>query len=232
MHQGIHRLPLHILIILTIGFFGHINVAQATDEDGRLWLTFIAEGNVSEKVRWYAEVQPRWKNDIQSFDQIILRPALNLALSDKSTLWLGYAYVDTKTANGHSYEDRWWQQYQYITKHERTTWLSRSRLEQRHLDGGNKTAHRFRQLLRASWPMNQRDDLSYLVWDEVFWNLNDTQWGGDSGFNQNRLFLGAMWRYSKQSRLEIGYLNQFVNVTSGAPNQMNHVLSSFVFIGF
>lgn len=68
--------------------------------------------------------------------------------------------------------------------------------------------------------------------DEAFWNLNDSEWAGDSGFNQNRLFTCIMWKYTKASRLEIGYLNQHVNGSNGAPNQMNHVISSFVFIGF
>lgn len=207
-------------------------MATATEEDTRLWQVVIAEGDITKNVRWYAELQARWKDDFKNFDQAFLRPALNFALTEKASLWLGYAYVDTKTANGHTYEDRWWQQFQYVSKYNDITWLSRSRLEQRHLNTGDSTSYRFRQQLRASWPLNGRSDLSYLVWDEAFWNINDTQWAGDSGFNQNRLFTGVMWKYTNSSRLEIGYLNQYVNGTNGRVDQMNHVLSSFVFIGF
>ena len=209
-----------------------ISSSQASEEDSRFWQAFIAEGNISDNVRWYAESQARWKDDAQIFDQGFFRPALNLALSKNSTLWLGYVYADTKTANRHTYEDRWWQQFQYASQYNDFTWLSRSRLEQRHLHNGDKTSHRFRQQARISWPINHRNDVSYLVWDEAFWNLNDSNWAGDSGFNQNRLFTGIMWKYTKASRLEIGYLNQYVNGTNGATNQMNHVISSFVFISF
>lgn len=210
----------------------NLTSVHASEEDTRLWQALIAEGNITDNVRWYAEAQARWKNDLQTFDQGFLRPALNIALTKKASIWLGYLYADIKTANGHSYEDRWWQQFQYVSKYNDFTWLSRSRLEQRHLDDGDKTSHRFRQQARISWPINHRNDLSYLVWDEALWNLNDSKWAGDSGFNQNRLFTGVMWKYTNASRLEIGYLNQYVNGSNGAPNQMNHVISSFVFIGF
>lgn len=210
----------------------HGMVVDASDEDSRLWQAVIAEGNLTQEVRWYSELQARWKDDAKNFDQGFIRPAVNYALSEHATLWLGYVYAETKTTRGDTYEDRWWQQYQYVSKYNDITWLSRSRLEQRHLDSGDKPAHRLRQQLRASWPVKGQNDLSYLVWDEFFWNINDTQWAGDSGFNQNRLFAGVMWKYTPSSRLEIGYLNQYVNGTQGADNQVNHVLSSFLFIGF
>lgn len=207
-------------------------VVNAAEEDTRLWQTVIAEGNVAKDLRWYAEVQGRWKDDFKNFDQAFFRPAINYAVTDKASLWLGYLYADTKTAKGHTYEDRWWQQFQYTSKYNDLTWLLRSRFEQRHLDSGDKTAHRFRQQVRTSWPINGRADLSYLIWDEFFWNLNDSQWAGDSGFNQNRLFTGLMWKCTPSSRIEIGYLNQYVNGSNNAPDQMNHVLSSFLFVGF
>jgi hypothetical protein len=220
------------IYFLTCFLLANVSVSNAAEEDSRLWQTVIAEGNVAKNLRWYAELQARWKDDFKNFDQAFFRPALNYAVTDKASLWLGYVYADTKTVKGHTYEDRWWQQFQYTSKYNDLTWLSRSRLEQRHLDTGDKTSYRFRQQVRASWPINGKSDLSYLVWDEVFWNTNDSQWAGDSGFNQNRLFAGLMWKYTPSSRLEIGYLNQFVKSSNSAPDQMNHVLSSFLFIGF
>lgn len=230
-HKDMMYKYLHALIV-TLFLMMHSMIASADEEDTRLWQAFIAEGNITNDLRWYAEVQARWKDDVNNFDQGLLRPALNFALTEKSSLWMGYVYADTKTAKGHTHEDRWWQQFQYASKYNDITWLSRSRLEQRHLDSGDSTSYRLRQQLRASWPMNGRHDFSYLVWDEAFWNINETQWAGDSGFNQNRLFAGVMWRYTGSSRWEIGYLNQYVNGSNGATDRMNHVISSFLFIGF
>ena len=86
--------------------------------------------------------------------------------------------------------------------------------------------------MRVSLPINRINNLHLLFWDEVFWNMNDTQWAGDNGFNQNRLFTGLMFKYNGASRFEIGYLNQYINGTNGSSNQINHVLSSNIVFGF
>lgn len=225
---------LHLLrfsLIFMLMMIIHQNT-QAVEEDSRVWQSLIAEGNINQNLRWYAEIQGRWKDDVKLFDQAIFRPAINYALSDKSSLWIGYAYVETKTSSRHTHEDRWWQQFQYISKFNDVTWLTRTRLEQRNLDNGENTSYRIRQQLRASRPIKGSSDLSYLVWDEFFCNLNDTHWAGESGFNQNRLFTGIMWKYTNKSRLEIGYLNQYINVSNSGQDQLNHTISSTIFIEF
>ena len=70
----------------------------------------------------------------------------------------------------------------------------------------------------------QQYNLYSLIWDEVCWSRNDTQWGGDYGFNQNLLFTGLMIKYNDASRFEIGYLHQYINGTNGSSDQMNHVV--------
>ncbi|HEX4857092.1 MAG TPA: DUF2490 domain-containing protein [Limnobacter sp.] len=206
--------------------------ALANEEDVRLWTSFVGEGKLSEKYRWTAEVQPRFKNDAKDADQLIVRPSVSYVLSDKSSVALGYAYVETDTGRRVSKEDRLWQQFSHASKFNDFSWSSRTRLEQRSLDTGDETSHRLRQLLRISHPVAKESAWSYLGWNELFINLNDTTWAGGTGINQNRLFTGVMWRYSQKSRLELGYLNQLVNAPSGRENQMNHVLSSTWFIGF
>jgi hypothetical protein len=205
-----------------------------TIEDSRAWAMLVGEGQiVPGKLRWYLEGQARVKEDWQQFDQAFIRPAFNWQVTEHASLWLGYLYADTKTQNGHTYEDRLWQQFQYVSdKDAGNTWLYRSRLEQRFHDVDDKTAHRFRQMVRRSIPVNQSPTLSYLVWDEIFFNLNNTLWAGDDGFAQNRLFAGVLYKTSKQSRLELGYMNQYVNGSNGADNQSNHILSTSLFMQF
>ena len=107
-----------------------------------------------------------------------------------------------------------------------------ARLEQRDLDISDETSHRLRQMFRASHPVAPESEWHALAWNELFINLNDTAWAGRSGINQNRAFAGVMWRYDKKSRVELGYLNQVINVGGNRENQMNHVLASTWFIGF
>lgn len=225
------------LINLLLSFYLVFSVIPAsadTAEDNRAWAMVVGEGQlIPGKLRWYLEAQGRVKEDWQKFDQGFIRPAFNWQISEHSSLWVGYLYADTKTVSGHSYEDRLWQQYQYVTsKDPGNTWLFRSRLEQRFHDVDDKTSHRFRQLIRRSIPANQSASLSYLMWDEVLINLNETKWAGDQGFAQNRLFAGLLLKTSSKSRLEMGYLNQYIDGMNGAANQSNHVLSTSLFVQF
>jgi hypothetical protein len=226
------RLIKNAAAMIAAGLLGVSAPAMANEEDVRLWTSFVAEGKFSDQYRWTAEVQPRFRNDAKDADQLIIRPSVSYVLTDRSSISLGFAYVETDTGQRVSKEDRLWQQFSYASKMGDLSWSSRTRLEQRSLDVADETSHRLRQMLRASHPVSQGSAWNVLGWNELFVNLNDTPWAGRSGINQNRLFTGVMWRYSQKSRIEVGYLNQLINTPSGRENQMNHVLSSTWFIGF
>ena len=51
-----------------------------TEEDGRFWLNINAKGSLPiEGLNWYAEVQPRWRDEGANFDQLIIRPEIGRA---------------------------------------------------------------------------------------------------------------------------------------------------------
>ena len=86
----------YLVYILTSFMLTYSPLIKAMDEDSRLWQAFIAEGNITKDLRWYAEVQARWKDDVKNFDQGFLRPALNFALSDA----LFVIFPKPKSVNG------------------------------------------------------------------------------------------------------------------------------------
>jgi hypothetical protein len=91
----------------------------------------------------------------------------------------------------------------------------------------------FRQLLKLVYPFSFQPRFSLVGYDEIFIYLNSTDWGADSGFDQNRLFAGFGWNFDMDRRItgEIGYLNQFIRKPSGA-DEMNHVLSINLLLNF
>ena len=66
-----------------------------------------------------------------------------------------------------------------------------------------------------------------VVWDEMFFDLNETDWGQNGSFSQNRVFTGIGCNLSglNKPRLEVGYLNQFIRKL-GDDDPVNHVLSA------
>ncbi|MFN2376884.1 MAG: DUF2490 domain-containing protein, partial [Candidatus Binatia bacterium] len=101
------------------------------------------------------------------------------------------------------------------------------RLEQRWDDRGGDEGWRLRQFVRYAYRF-EGTRWSLVAFDEVFVAFNDTDWGADAGFDQNRLFLGAAFHFTDIIRVEGGYLNQFIE-RPAADNRSNHALSLNLF---
>ena len=73
-------------------------VAERTVEDFQTWGNITATGSLSAinpKLKWWLEGQGRFGNDSSRFSQGIIRPGVGYALNEKTTVWLGYAWIPT-----------------------------------------------------------------------------------------------------------------------------------------
>lgn len=220
------------LIISLLALFSHLANA-GTEEDGRFWLNINAKGNLPiEGFGWYAEVQPRWREEGKDFDQLVIHSALFYKPTAKSSLWLGYANVTSHlTGKSNINEDRLWQQFTYnFDSIANISISSRTRFEQRWQDNGDDVGYRLRQMLRLSKPIVSVPNLSWVVSDEYLINTNNTDWGARSGFDQNRLFLGGAYKINTTAKLQIGYINQYINRAN--IDRLNHVLSTTLELDF
>ncbi|MEO1883337.1 MAG: DUF2490 domain-containing protein [Methyloprofundus sp.] len=212
--------------------------AETVDKFG-IWGAIQGQGSFTHadselrKWQWWMEGQGRWFNNASQQGQSIVRPGIGYQLSDQVSVWLGYAWVRTyPEGQDHTDEHRIWQQLSWNKPYSWGGLATRTRLEQRFLNTGNDAGWRFRQFLKYTYPIfSERIYLS--LWDEVFVNMNSTDWGAKSGFGQNRLFTGlGFFVDSKQHyRFELGYINQFVNLES-QNNQMDHLISGSLFIRY
>jgi hypothetical protein len=67
-------------------------------------------------------------------------------------------------------------------------------------------------------------------WSEIFFNLNDTDWGAQSGLDRWRNFVGVNIPLRDGVIIEPGYLNQYVNRAAG--DQIDHVVSATLNVSF
>lgn len=211
----------------------HIFAYADTIEDGRIWLNVNMIGHLpAENWRWYAELQPRFRDEGSHFDQVLIRPAVIYDFNKQTSAWLGYANVITDPAGRKSFEEhRVWQQILHnFTPIGEIKIQSRTRLEQRFIENSHKTGHKIRQMLRITAPSGISPRLLLVAYDEYFLNLNDTDYGAERGFDQNRAFVGVNWALDNHMKLEVGYLNQYVN--GQRTDSMNHVLSGTLFVTF
>jgi hypothetical protein len=222
----------NVLIILLACLLS-MRVSASPDEDGRAWLMINAVGSLpAENWHWYAELQPRWREEASAFDQVIIRPAVYYALTKQSSVWAGYAHVVTDPVGQSSFDEhRIWQQFLHNFQPIGSVSIqSRTRLEQRFIENADDTGHKIRQMIRLTMPSTLNPQLTWVAYDEYFLNLNETDYGARKGFDQNRAFVGINWAFNPSVRLEMGYLNQYINGKN--INNMNHVISTMINLFF
>jgi hypothetical protein len=203
----IQVIPMHRLACLTAlvaALLAAALPARAADADLQAWTLLTAQGHVSERVRLYAELQPRVALSPGAFfDRLLVRGAVGWDLRRDVTVWLGYAWTPT-FPGGFRDEQRPFQQLTVGEALAGGRLLNRTRLEQR-LVAGDDLSLRLRHMVRYARPMAEGSPWLLAAYDELFWNLNAPERGARQGFDRNRLFVGVN-RVAGGVTLEAGYL--------------------------
>lgn len=212
-----------------------------TETKSSLWLMSLNRFQFTEQYRGFLDIQPRFTaddvpgGDNGALDTVLIRGALGYQLKPNIGIYQGYAIIPTHDPD--KVEHRSFQELlakQSLTRD--AILVHRLRFEQRFLEGVDDTSLRFRYFARFTYPLKGiHDNLSLAINEEVFIHLNDTDGGPQSGFNQNRLFMGLNYRVSKSYAFEVGYQNQYVAGQRSADDVVNHIAfigmqTSFSFI--
>jgi hypothetical protein len=213
-----HALIIYLYVVISA--FGSALSASA-ETDYQTWSLFIYQGSSANRLRTYVEIQPRFGNNVSRLDQILLRPAVWYALRPNLSLWLGYAWTPGFNPRFQN-EQRLWQQMIYDKSFGPVTYVNRLRLEQRFIDGIVPVAHRIRNMFRLTMNLGSNNLWQAAVWDEIFLNINSASPTIRSGFQQNRLFLGANHLVIAQTRVEAGYLFNYIVRPGIAIDRINH----------
>lgn len=222
-----------ILALLATAILGQATTDPVRGQDVAdtgLWTAFFAQndlGGDSSPLKWWFDGHLRFLDDTDGFHQSIVRPGVGWKLSDELVAWGGYGWIHTEPVAGDDFEEhRLWQQLTWSRSFEDWTLALRPRLEQRFLETGDDVGLRFRQNVRLQHDLPDLPRLTFVAWDEIFFHLNDTDWGAEAGFDQNRVFVGFGWKFHPDDRVrtEIGYLNQTIDSPTGA-DRVNHLLS-------
>ena len=223
-----------IAFFLAFAFLTQFSEAQVVDDVGQ-WNAVFAQGslgqNTNSRLKWWFDGHLRFLEDTDGFNQSIIRPGIGWGLGKNSALWAGYGWIRTTPFVGDDFDEhRIWQQWTWSKKFDPFKVATRSRFEQRFVETGEDTGLRWRQFFRAQKSLPTNVPLTLVLWDEIFFNLNDTDWGQNSGFDQNRVFVGFGIKGSPSARwrTEIGYLHQAIN-QGGATDRANHILAINLF---
>lgn len=194
------------------------------DNDFGMWTPVFLQYPITRnrKLQIYQEVQPRFTKNMERFEQLLLRQQLLYALNKRSDVQVGYVFARTYFPSQVD-DHRVSEQFAFSVPIRKLAFYNRFRMEQRfieHRDG--EVSLRARYNSRFTYPV-YRNRVFAFVSNELFLNLNRVNRGPTPGFEQNRLLVGAGVRVYKQLRLDVGYMNQYIN-PNGNRDKMNHIL--------
>lgn len=209
-------------------------------EDSGAWLQAVGEGSLGAvdpswtQTRLWLEGQSRFDAGGDHWYQGMVRAALGYALTERATVWAGYTYLPTQNLGKPAVQQQdAWPGFRYVLPTEWGTLSLRTLLELNFLPGNHGEVRvRPRQMIRLMHPLGFEPRLSVIGWDEFFVRLNDTPSGGESGFDQNRAFAGLGWSFSPSVRVELGYMNQYLDDARHLNHTMRHLVMGSVLVNF
>lgn len=233
--------------IVTILFLSIALISSAqTIENNSNWFAYTGQYFIKPKLGYHIEAQFRLDGEFKRSNQNLFRLGLLYQVNDKNQVAFGLGLINTFNAGFNDYfsEKRIWQQYQNNSKWNgnKNSFINRFRLEQRFVDKlgiiNNSTEkietnyqNRLRYLNRNLFHIIQitkdKEELYGIVQNEIFLNLG-TNNVNNSFIDQNRFLIGLGLNYKNEVRIEIGYLNHFIN-TPANENVMNHTISFALF---
>ena len=116
-------------------------------------------------------------------------------------------------------EYRLWQQIIWKRRLPSVSLISRTRFEERKSLFFSDWSYRLRQRVLLNRPLT--NNLSLVISNEIFLNINKASWIITDRLDQNRAYLGVEQHMSENTYLGVGYMNQYLSTPI---LQSNHVL--------
>jgi hypothetical protein len=227
-------------MVRTSGFFVWSVLCSAQtlehirDPNAHAW--FVYTGDHALKGRWalYADLQLRRAEFGLATQQVLLRNGLTYTLTPNVRLTSGYAWIytgrygDFPVARAFG-EHRAYQQVSIRHPLPHVIFEHRYRLEQRWLqDFSRGLSHfwryqnRFRYQIKADVPIRKSEKWYVFGGDELLLGFGVNK--GAGMFDQNRAFAGIGYFFSPKNKVEVGYMNQFLQQRNGIIDESNHTM--------
>jgi hypothetical protein len=182
-----------------------IAIPQQTcaDEDWQQWTTVKHQQPLGDRWKLSLSGRGRIDDNISRRRDLMIRPAVEYRIGPRFDLGLGFDHLHTYPP-GKDAEDRFWQQANLKLKQGNNAVEQRVRLEQRWIDTVGGIVHRGRYRFRIEHIL--KDTAWYIAAsNELFYNLNSQGEGPPTGFEQDRIFVGAGYYVTDNFWIEGGY---------------------------
>lgn len=194
--------------------------ARAQQEDEQLWLQVNTNVPVADRTHVTLEQIARFSDRQDGLFQTEFGALLSYQVARGVEIGAGYRKVGAHNLNTAANEDRFRQQVVASLG----PFATRFRIDERFNPRGDQVGIRVRPLVRYNHRVGARGTTLFIS-HESFWLPNSTRWGQRRGYERMRNIVGVMVRPSRDTSLDIGYLNQFRPGRAGARGQMDHAVT-------
>ena len=217
-------------------------VPKEVRSSNQVWTAYYNQTRLSDKWGLWLDIHARRTDFLDRWATLIVRPGVVYHLSNDARLMAGYAYArfyPEDPANDVQPEHRPWQQINWqgrIGRIETNHWVRAEERFRGHLEKGQLQPDydfnwRFRFMVSGQLPLwgekTKPGVLALLLQNELW--IQAGKRIVYNQFDQNRLFLGFVYPFSEQLRLQAGYQNVFQQEASGNRFQNKHVLRFFLY---
>ncbi|ACT92100.1 DUF2490 domain-containing protein [Dyadobacter fermentans] len=230
------------LLILIIFFSIPATAQKQVNKHSGVWLGYFNQTRLTDKWGIWLDLHARRTDFLDRWATQIIRPGITYYANDHLRFTLGYAYARSHPAAGLNTvrpENRLWQQVLWTSRQKRLQTQQWIRVEERfnrkiandQLQYGYNFNFRFRYLLNLMVPLNrdfiEPNTLFFAFNDEI--HINAGKEITYNVFDQNRLFFGLGYQFTKGLNVQVGYMNQFQQLPAGNRFNSNNVLRIFAF---
>ncbi len=212
-----HRVKLIAVSLLLANILPPIVAAQETE---KMWSVLTLSGDYG-KIVYNVEPQLRLTYGDNLFQQFLANAGMGYKVAPNWQLWFGQTFsADSQDAvAGSADEYRVWQQIIWKHRLPSVSLVSRTRFEERKSFFFSDWAYRLRQRTVFNKPLT--NNLSLIISDEIFFNINKSSWIITDWLDQNRAYLGVEQQMSEHTYFGVGYMNQYLSTHIA---QSNHIL--------
>jgi hypothetical protein len=216
-------------IFLFIFSFLTVAPALALEQHEKLWTAFYIQKAVAPNSPWQYLLfsQLRLYNEHYPIETVFIEGAGGYRLNQQNTIWLGYRYSEHHPQHRPFHSDIIYQQHIWnVGIGESGRRMLRSRLQEVKRSNQTQWSYLLRERLYGEFFKMYAGFINPVIHDEVFFQLNKTNYTSHQLISQNRLFLGANFYVAPEKFWEIGYMNQYQFSTPANPqNILSHILS-------
>lgn len=233
----------NLITLLALVLNGNIQAQKTILTDEQTWIGVFNQTRFSNKWGSWTDIHFRMKDDfIKEPSQFLIRVGPTYYINDDVRFTLAYNFVnhfpDETHPNVSQIEHRPFQQIQWYTKFPKSRLMQWIRLDERFRQNLNPNGtigegYNFNWRIRYNYalflPLTKKGlkpgSIQALLNNEIMFNFGKKI--VFNSFDQNRLFAGLVYQFTKESHIQLGYMNVFQQQATGNKYRSLHCIRLF-----